>query len=132
MSSNSVPQPNSSFEIDDHKLLKMVDLMVHHRSLPELFVAIAGQLSDVAEDEIINLWLHDPSRNVMRLHVLEGNNPARPPIEVPVADSPSGIAWQTRRSLVVPDVNAEPRFPSVVNLLRNKGIRTASVVAVRR
>jgi len=25
MSSNSVPQPNSSFEIDDHKLLKMVD-----------------------------------------------------------------------------------------------------------
>ena len=122
MSSNSVPQPNSSFEIDDHKLLKMVDLMVHHRNLPELFVAIAGQLSDVAEDEIINFALHDPSRNVMQLHVLEGNDLARPPIEVPVADSPSGIAWQTQRPPVVPDVNAEPRFPSVVNLLRNKGI----------
>jgi len=52
MSSNSVPQPNSSSEIDDHKLLEMVDLMVHHRNLPELFVAIAGQLSGVAEDEI--------------------------------------------------------------------------------
>jgi formate hydrogenlyase transcriptional activator len=124
MSSNSVPQPNSSFEIDHHKLLKMVDLMVHHRNLPELFVVIAGQLSDVAEDEIINFALHDPSRNVMRLHVLEGNDLARPPIEVPVADSPSGIAWQTQRPLVVPDVNAEPRFPSVVNLLRNKGIRS--------
>jgi hypothetical protein len=132
MSSNSVQQPNSSSEIDDPNILKLVDLMVHQRNFPELYVAIAAKLSDVAEGEIINLWLHDPSRNVMRLHVLEGNNPARPPIEVPVADSPSGIAWQTRRSLVVPDVNAEPRFPSVVNLLRNKGIRTASVVAVRR
>jgi len=124
MSSNSVPQPNSSSEIDDHKLLKMVDLVVHHRNLPELFVAMAGQLSGVAEDEIINFSLHDPRRNVMRLHVLEGNNLAGPPIEVPVADSPSGIAWQTQQPLVVPDVNAETRFPSVVNLLRNKGIRS--------
>ena len=124
MSSNSVPQPNSSSEIDDHKLLKMVDLVVHHRNLPELFVAIAGQLSDVAEDEIINFSLHDPRRNVMRLHVLEGNHLARPPIEIPVVDSPSGIAWQTQQPQVVPDVNAETRFPSVVNLLRNKGIRS--------
>ena len=124
MSSNSVPQPNSSSEIDDHKLLKMVDLVVHHRNLPELFVAIAGQLSDVAEDEIINFSLHDPRRNVMRLHVLEGNDLARTPIEIPVIDSPSGIAWQTQQPQVVPDVNAETRFPSVINLLRNKGIRS--------
>jgi formate hydrogenlyase transcriptional activator len=124
MSSNSVPQPNSSSEIDDHKLLKMVDLVVHHRNLPELFVAMAGQLSNVAEDEIINFSLHDPRRNVMRLHVPEGDDLARPPIEVPVADSPSGIDWQSQQPLVVPDVNAETRFPFVVNLLRNKGIRS--------
>ena len=124
MSSNSVPRPNSSSEIDDHKLLKMVDLVVHHRNLPELFVAIAGQLSDVAEDEIINFSLHDPRRNVMRLHVLEGNDLARTPIEIPVVDSASGIAWQTQQPQVAPDVNAETRFPSEVNLLRNKGIRS--------
>jgi len=60
----------------------------------------------------------------MRLHVLEGNDLARPPIEIPVVDSPSGIAWQTQQPQVVPDVNAETRFPSVLNLLRNKGIRS--------
>ena len=60
----------------------------------------------------------------MRLHVLEDNDLARPPIEIPVVDSPSGIAWQTQQLQVVPDVNAETRFPSVVNLLRNKGIRS--------
>src|SRR6202046_3531835 len=124
MSSISVPQPSASSEIDDHKLLKMVDLVVHHRNLPELFVAMAGQLSDVPEDEIINFSLYDPRRNVMRLHVLEGNDLARPPIEIPVVDSPSGIAWQTQQPQVVPDVNAETRFPSVLNLLRNKGIRS--------
>jgi hypothetical protein len=132
MSSNSVPQPNFSSDIDDHKLLKLVDLIVHQRNFPELFAAIAAQLRGFAEGEITNFCLYSPSRNVMRMHVLERNNLARLPIEVPVADSPSRIAWQTQRPLGVPDVNAEPRFPSVVNRLRNKGIRTASVVAVRR
>ena len=49
-------------------------------------------------------------------------------IEVPVADSPSSIASQTERPPVVPDVNAETHFPSVVNLLRNKGIRSYCVL----
>jgi formate hydrogenlyase transcriptional activator len=98
--------------------------MVQQRNLPDLLVAIAAQLSDVTKREIIHFWLHDPSRNVMQLHVPEGNNLTRPPIAIPVADSPSGTAWQTQQPLVVSDVNAESRFPSVVNLLRKKRIRS--------
>jgi len=125
MSSNAVPQPNSSpSEIDHYKLLKMVDLMVHHRDLPEFFVAMAGQLSDVAAAEIINFSLHDPTRNVMRLHVLEGTELVHAPIEVEVADSPAGIAWQTQQPLVVPDVSAETRFRSMLSLLGERGIRS--------
>jgi formate hydrogenlyase transcriptional activator len=126
MSCNLVPQPNfSPSEIDHYKLLlKVVDLMVHHRNLPELFAAMAEQLGDVAPAQFTNFFLHDPTRNVMRLHVLEGKDLALAPIEVPVADSPGGIAWQTQQPLVVPDVNAETRFLSMVNLLKEKGIRS--------
>jgi formate hydrogenlyase transcriptional activator len=60
----------------------------------------------------------------MRLNVLEGDDLACTPIEIPVVDSPRGIAWQTQQPQVVPDANAETRFPSAVNLLRNKGIRS--------
>jgi formate hydrogenlyase transcriptional activator len=126
MSSNSVPQPSASpSEIDHYKLIvKVVDLMVHHRSLPELFAAIAEQLRDLAAAEFTNFFLHDPTRNVMRLYVLEGKDLVHAPIEVPFADSPAGIVWKTQQPLVVPDVNAETRFPPIVNLLQEKGIRS--------
>ena len=130
MSSNleSEPRPSNSgrAEIDHHKvLLEVADLMVHHRNLPELFAATAEQLGKVAAAEFTNFSLHDPARNVMRLHdALEGKDLARPPIEVPVMDSPGGLAWQTQQPLVVPDVNAETRFSPEMNFLKDKGIRS--------
>ena len=128
MSSSLEPQMNSgSAEIDHHEvLIEVADLIVHGRNLLELLGAVAERLGKRAAAEFTNLALHDPTRDVMRLHVLEGDDLA-PPIEIPVADSPGGIAWQTQQPLVVPDVNAETRFPSVVNLLQRKEYsRTAS------
>ena len=126
MSLNLEPQVNSGSAEVDHRevLIEVTDLMVLHRNLPELFAAVAERLGKRAGAEFTNFALHDPRKNVMRLHVLEGDDLAGRPIEGPIADSPGGIAWQTQRPLVVPDVNAETRFPSVVNLLRNKGIRS--------
>jgi formate hydrogenlyase transcriptional activator len=122
--SDSVPA-----EIDDNKLLlDVADLMVHHRNLPELFAAMGRRLAKVAATEFTNLWVHDPTRSVMRMHVLEGKDLVRAQINVPVADSPGGIAWQTQQPLVVPDVNAETRFLSLVNLLKEKGIRSYCVL----
>jgi formate hydrogenlyase transcriptional activator len=126
MSSNLEPQVNSGPpEIDHHEvLIELADLVVQHRNLPELFAAVAERLSKRAATEFINFALHDPARNIMRQHVLEVNVSARPPIEVLFADSPGGIAWQTHQPLVVPDINAETRFPFVTNLLKKKGIRS--------
>ncbi len=128
MSSNLESEPPSNSgpaEIDRHDLLlDVADLMVHHRNLPELFAATAEQLGRVAAAELTNFSLHDAARNVMRLHVLEGKEPARPSIEVPVMDSPGGLSWQTQQPLMVPDVNAETRFSAEMNSLKDKGIRS--------
>jgi formate hydrogenlyase transcriptional activator len=125
MSSSLEPQMNSgSAEIDHHEvLIEVADLIVHGRNLLELLGAVAERLGKRAAAEFTNLALHDPTRDVMRLHVLEGDDLA-PPIEIPVADSPGGIAWQTQQPLVVHDVNSETRFPTVVNLLKERGIRS--------
>ena len=105
-------------------LLEMADLLVHHHSLPELFVAMAGRLRQVAAADAANFSLYDPIKNVMRLHLWEGDEMASTPQEVPVEESPSGWAWQNQQPLVVPDLTADPRFPPVLGVLRDKGLRS--------
>ena len=51
----------------------MADLVVHHQSLPELFVAMAERLRQVVAAEAANFSLYDSTRNVMRLHLWEGS-----------------------------------------------------------
>src|SRR4029077_14998831 len=103
-------------------LLEMADLVVHHHSLPELFVAMAERLRQVAAAEAANFSLYDPTKNVMR--IWEGGGLAPVPVEVPVDESPSGWAWQNQEPLVVPDLESEQRFPPVINTLRERGLRS--------
>ena len=55
-------------------LLEMADLMVHHRSLPELFVDLAERLHKVTSIEFATFSLYDPSKNVMKLHTWGGKS----------------------------------------------------------
>ncbi len=105
-------------------LLEMADLMVHHRSLPELFVEMAERLRKVAAAEFANFSLHDSTRNVMRLYLWEGKDLVPSFLEVPVAESPAGWAWQNQQPLVVPDVESDHRFPAALDVLREKGLRS--------
>jgi formate hydrogenlyase transcriptional activator len=41
-----------------------------------------------------------------------------------VAEAPAGIAWQTERPLVIPDLDRESRFPRVLEILRGEGMRS--------
>src|SRR5580658_8651969 len=81
------PQANSGqAELDQYRmLLKVVDVMVRHQDVPKLLAGMAERLGEVAAAEFTNFSLHDPTRNVMRMHVLEGKNLVHVPIEVPVA-----------------------------------------------
>ena len=102
----------------------MADLVVHHQSLPELFVAMAERLRQVVAAEAANFSLYDPTKNVMRLHLWQGSGLAPAPLEVPVEESPSGWAWQNQQPLLVPDLTSESRFPPVINTLLESGMRS--------
>jgi formate hydrogenlyase transcriptional activator len=105
-------------------LLEMADLMVHHHSLPELFLAMAERLRRVVAADAANFFLYDPTSNMMRLHFWKGNEISSVPLDVAVEASPSGWTWQNQRPLVVNDLQSETRFPLVLNGLREQGLKS--------
>jgi formate hydrogenlyase transcriptional activator len=105
-------------------LLEMADLMVHHRSLPELFVDLAERLHKVTPFEFATFSLYDPTKNVMKLHIWEGRELAPVPAEAPVGDSPAGWVWQHQEPLVLSDLRSDIRFLPDLNVLKEKGIRS--------
>jgi hypothetical protein len=52
-------------------LLDVSEIIAQHRDLNTLFHELAARLHSVVESDFLTLVLHDPEKNVMRLHVLE-------------------------------------------------------------
>ena len=119
---------NSHFESDAdlrryEALLEMADLVVHHHTLPELFVAMAERLRRVAETEAASFSLYEPGKNSMR-HLWHGHERIPAQMDIAVEESPAGWAWQNQWPLVMPDLGSESRFPMVLNILRENGLRS--------
>jgi formate hydrogenlyase transcriptional activator len=104
-------------------LLEMADLVVRHHTLPGLFVALAERLSHIATADAGHFALYDPEKNVMRGHFWQKNELSYDAERI-LNESPSGWVWQNQQPLVVPDLAAEPRFSSALNMLREKGLRS--------
>jgi formate hydrogenlyase transcriptional activator len=107
-------------------LLEMADLMVHHGSLPELFRDLSERLHQVTTFEFANFSLHDPKKSVMRLHIWAGAE-MQVPTEMLVDDVAAGWVWKNQQPLVLPDLHAETRFPMLLNILRDSGLRSYCV-----
>jgi formate hydrogenlyase transcriptional activator len=111
-------------------LLEVAESIANHRDLHELFRELAERLPRVVEVNFVALSLHDPARNMMRLHTLQANVPADivGGHEEPVAETPAGLVWQTQQSLLVPDLAAEHRWPKVTGRMQEDGMRSFCVV----
>ena len=75
---NDVPTrelPAASPEAQHQALLEVAEAISQHRDLGELFHELAERLHRVVDFDYLNLILHDPARNVMRLHILESEMP---------------------------------------------------------
>jgi formate hydrogenlyase transcriptional activator len=107
-------------------LLEVSKAIGSHHDLAALFHELAQLLHRVVYFDYMNLILHDPARNTMRLHILANLRPseAKAGMELPVEDSPGGLVWQTQRPLVVQDIQQETRFPFTTNLLREQGVQS--------
>ena len=111
-------------------LLGVSESIAAHHDLTELFRALAQRLPQVLTFSSMVLGLHDPSKNVMHLHVLEAPRPMplSPGLEFPVEDVPDGWVWQHQQPLVCKNLEQETRFPKVMPMIRQVGIRSLCVV----
>jgi formate hydrogenlyase transcriptional activator len=114
-------------------LLEISQSVASHRDLAALFRDLVERLPRVVSFDRLWLVLHEPARNRMRLHVLEG--PARSganqdtwPIERPMEESPSALVWSTQEPLVVPNLAEDTRYPQAFQLLMDNGVRSCTIL----
>src|SRR5437867_6215515 len=110
-------------------LLDVSHATASHRDLKSLLCDLAGLLRRVARFDRLAIVLHDPGRDLMRLHTIVSLSPTfTTDIELPVPESPAGLVWQTQRPLVVPRIDGETRFTEVTRILRAEGMRSFCVL----
>jgi formate hydrogenlyase transcriptional activator len=66
----------------------------------------------------------------MRLHILETEEPRTisPGAEFPIGETPSGWVWETQQPFILDDTEKETRFPLLLQILRENGVRSACSV----
>lgn len=113
-----------------HALLEVTESISVHHDLTDLFRDLAQRLPQVIKFSSMVMALHDPERHVMRLHVLEVPQPASisPGLEFPVEEVPGGWVWQHQQPWICSKVAEETRFPKVMPMIRESGIRSFIVV----
>jgi formate hydrogenlyase transcriptional activator len=107
-------------------LLGVLESITRHGDLTELFHDLARRLRLVVPFDFITVLLHDAAEDVMRLHIMESEQPTnvrRGPNTTPV-ESPGGWVWQTQEPMVIADYELETRFPRVSPVWRDFGMRS--------
>lgn len=104
-------------------LLEVAQAISAQRDLDRLCFDLAHRLPRVVQVNYVDLSLHDPIKNVMRLHTIQANVPADlvGGHEVPIDDCPSGLVWQQQRPILVPKLTEERRWPTVMGHMKEDG-----------
>ena len=111
-------------------LLEVSESIASHRDVEALFRDLAQRLPPIVPFDYINVVLHEPSRDAMRLCFLITATPSTisPGLELPIDDSPGGLVWKTQRPLTVNDVAQERRFPRLMAMLQENDVQSFCVV----
>jgi formate hydrogenlyase transcriptional activator len=119
-------------------LLAVSETIAAHRDLKVLFKELGKRLPSVVPFEFIGLILHDPLREVMRVHVIATEQTERVPdgLELTMEESISAWVLKSQQPVVMPRVDEETRFPTIVGMFRKMNVRSCCFLplttAVRR
>lgn len=110
-------------------LLEVSEAIVSHRDLSSLFRDLAQRLPAIAAFDFIGLILHDPAKNLMKVHVLETAaahhlTTKLDGLELPIEESSSGWVWTHQQPLIIPSLAEEPRFTMGMAALKDIGVQS--------
>ena len=109
-------------------LLEVTDLVARSKSLPEAFKELASPVLALTGSELLNLSLHDPSRDCMMSKYWTKDKESGEFRASPVDEAASGWAWKHQQTLAIPDTERENRFPGCVPVLLDHGVRSYTVL----
>src|SRR5208337_3857153 len=124
------PSPLDSSSRQFEALLEVSEAIAQQHDLDALFHQLAERLHFVLQFDFLGLVLHDPSKNTMRLHVLETRGNTDPPSsnELSVEDSPAGWVWQNQQTFVSLDTAKDARYPLFMQRLQDADVHTIAIV----
>src|SRR5215472_6441918 len=128
MTNIPAPAPVGESLISEYRaLLGVSESVAVHRDLNALFHDLARLLPKVLNFDFLSLLLHEPARNVMRLHILETQLPidVRTGTETPIEESLGGWVWKTQRPIIIADTQTETRFTEAMKIMRQYSVRSA-------
>jgi formate hydrogenlyase transcriptional activator len=105
-------------------LLEVTESIALHRDLSALFRDLAQSLRNAFQFDYLSVRLHDPERQVMRIHILESSSPVTLDLELPVVDSLGGWVWENQQPMIINNVEEEIRFSRAMKLLRENGVKS--------
>jgi len=120
------PKPPGS---QHQALLEVTESVSTHRDLPALFHDLKERLPRLVNFDTLWLVLHEPVRNVMRVHILE--TPSRTYVdfvERSIEDAPAGWVWERQEALVVPDLGQETRFEAALGSMLEIGVKSFCIL----
>src|ERR1700692_1788 len=105
-------------------LLDLAQLALSQRTIEVLLPRLALRLHHALNFDIVTLGLYDSSAESIRLNVYKAGEAERRCECLPVHACASGWAWKNQRSVLIQDLDTQPKLPSFLRSLRQLGVRT--------
>ena len=111
-------------------LLEVAESIAQRRQLSTLFADLSRCLKRLVSFDFITLTLADPAEQVVRLHILETDEPVDIgcPQPIPYSKTPTIFALENRRPYYVPDIVEEIRYPIIRDMLQQHGIQSYCIL----
>jgi formate hydrogenlyase transcriptional activator len=105
-------------------LLRVSQTLISIRSSEELFRLLARELRAVVNFYVMGVGIYDEKAHEVRL---TSYGEPGDPLQVPKLGPEETFTWwvyQHQQPLIIPSLDVETRFPAVVEMLKNRGVRS--------
>src|SRR5260370_12644468 len=105
-------------------LVRVSQNLISIRSSEELFRLLARELRAVVNFYVMGVGIYDEKAHEVRL---TSYGESGDPLQVPKLAPEETFTWwvyQHQQPLIIPSLDAETRFPAVVEMLKNRGVRS--------
>ena len=101
-----------------------------HRNLSDLFDVLAESLHSMVSFDYLSVVLHDPGRDVMRMHVVKSSRPfpLREGMEFSMDESLAGFVMREARPTILSITEEETGFAKLTRLLAEHGVKSVCSV----